>query len=57
MDELLIINLIAISTAVIGCAAASVTDLKTKLIPNKIPFAMPNAQAQIIKHFVFAMYF
>ena len=40
MDELLIINLIAISTAVIGCAAASVTDLKTKLIPNKIPFAM-----------------
>jgi len=40
MDELLIINLIAISTAVIGCAAASVTDLKTKLIPNKIPFVM-----------------
>lgn len=40
MNILLIINLIAISAAIIGCAAATITDLRTKIIPNKIPLAM-----------------
>lgn len=39
MITALALNLIAISAAVIGCALATAEDLKTKLIPNKIPFA------------------
>ena len=40
MDEILIVTFTAILASIIGCLAAAVRDLKTSLIPNKIPFTL-----------------